>query len=206
MKLVLASSSPFRKQLLQRLQLSFVTASPDIDESKLDDESPRDYVNRLSREKSQVLALHHPDSLIIGSDQVLLTSNGQIQGKPITHANAVRQLQCVRGTQALLITGLALYNSQTRQIQSDVVDYQIRYRNYSDEEIENYLMREKPYNCAGALKSEGLGTVLLSQLSGDDPTAVIGLPLIRLTEMLLHEGYPVLSSDLDTDPLDKLLE
>ena len=193
LKLVLASSSPFRKQLLQRLQLDFITASPDIDERKLDDESPREYVNRLAIEKAKELAPHHPQALIIGSDQVLLTQDGQIQGKPLTHANAVKQLQCVRGTQALLITGLALYNSQTTNIQSDIIDYRIGYRDYSDAEIENYLEQEKPYNCAGSLKSEGLGTVLLSQLSGDDPTAVIGLPLIRLTEMLLHEGYPVLS-------------
>ena len=193
MKLVLASSSPFRKQLLERLQLTFTTASPDINENKLKNENPRQYVARLSKEKSQALAHDYANSLIIGSDQVLLTAQGEIQGKPHTHDNAVKQLQNVRGSQASLITGLALYNTQTKQLQCDIVDYQIRYRDYSDVEIENYLQREKPYNCAGALKSEGLGTVLLSQLKGEDPTAVIGLPLIRLTQMLLHENYPILT-------------
>ena len=193
MNLVLASSSIYRKQLLERLQIEFITASPDIDENKLEDEKPREYVSRLSRQKATALADHYPDSLIIGSDQILLTSDGHILGKPVTHKNAVNQLRSLRGGQALLMTGLALHNSQTGRLQSDIVDYHVTYRNYTDDEIENYLLREKPYDCAGALKSEGLGTVLLSQLKGNDPTAVIGLPLIRLTQMLLEEGYPILS-------------
>lgn len=192
MKLVLASSSVYRKQLLQRLQLDFTTASPDVDESMREGENPREYVSRLCRQKATALADQYPDSLIIGSDQVLLTGDGRIQGKPLTHSIAVRQLQRVRGTRALLMTGLALYNTQTQQLQSDIVDYHITYRDYTDDEIESYLLREKPYDCAGSLKSEGLGTVLLSQLKGDDPTAVIGLPLIRLVRMLLNEGYRVL--------------
>ena len=192
LKLVLASSSVYRKQLLERLQLDFITASPDIDESKLEDETPRAYVRRLSQQKATVLADQYRNSLIIGSDQILLTADGTIQGKPHTHAKAVKQLSSVRGSQAKLITGLALYNTHTEHLHCDIVDYQVCYRNYTDAEIENYLQREKPYNCAGALKSEGLGTTLLSQLKGDDPTAVIGLPLIRLTHMLLKEGYPVL--------------
>ena len=115
LKLVLASSSEFRKQLLERLQLDFITVSPDIDESKLEDETPKAYVSRLSQQKATVLADQHRDSLIIGSDQILLTADGQIQGKPNGHDNAVNQLRAVRGTQAKLITGLALYNTHTRK-------------------------------------------------------------------------------------------
>ena len=192
-KLVLASSSVYRKQLLERLQLDFVTVSPGVDETKFEDETPFAYVSRLSESKAKACAEQFSDSLIIGSDQVLLTADGQIQGKPKTHDNAVKQLRSVRASEATLITGLAVFNTRSGQLQCDIVSYTIGYRNYSDTEIENYLRREKPYHCAGALKSEGLGTALLSRLKGDDPTAVIGLPLIRLTEMLLAEGYPVLS-------------
>lgn len=193
LKLVLASSSQYRKQLLARLQLDFISVTPGIDELKHEDETPREYVSRLSRLKATAIAADYPESLIIGSDQILLSHNGRIQGKPLDHCDAVRQLKEVRDTQALLMTGLALYNTRTGSLQSDIIDYHITYRNYSDDEIENYLRREKPYDCAGALKSEGLGTVLLSRLRGDDPTAVIGLPLIRLTQMLRNEGHPVLS-------------
>lgn len=191
--LVLASSSLYRKQMLERLELDFISISPDIDESAGPDEAPLAYVRRLSEAKAKACESRFKDALIIASDQVLLTQDGKIQGKPGTHDIAVEQLRRVRGTQATLLTGLALLNTRSGRMQSDVITYKVGYRNYTDTEIENYLQREKPYQCAGSLKSEGLGTALLTQLSGDDPTAVIGLPLIRLTQMLLDEGYPVLS-------------
>lgn len=193
LNLVLASSSVYRKQLLERLQLDFVSVSPDIDESQKKGETPHAYVRRLSEQKAKACKNRFKEALIIGSDQILLTADGNIQGKPGTHDNAVAQLRKVRATQATLITGLAVYNTLTGRLHSDIVCYRVGYRDYSDAEIEYYLCREKPYHCAGALKSEGLGTALLTELAGQDPTAVIGLPLIRLTQILLEEGYPVLS-------------
>ena len=192
MKLVLASTSFYRKQLLNRLDLEFDTAAPNVDETPIIGEDPDAYVKRLSIEKSKSLKNQFNNALIIGSDQILITQEGHIQGKPNDHANAVRQLRQVRGKQARLVTGIALFNTHTGAQQFDAIEYKIGYRNYSDSDIEQYLQREKPYDCAGALKSEGLGTVLLSQLSGDDPTAVIGLPLIRLTQMLLAENVSIL--------------
>ncbi len=188
MKLVLASSSPYRKQLLERLQIPFETASPDIDESKKPTESPRDYVKRLSIEKAKTLMYTYPNALIIGSDQIALTANNEIQGKPLTHDNAVAQLKQASGNEVDLITGLALFNSKTEKVQFDLVEYKIGYRKLTEQQIENYLSAEQPYHCAGALKSEGLGSSLLTYLRGDDPTAIIGLPLIKLTDMLQEEG------------------
>lgn len=188
MKLVLASSSPYRKQLLKRLQIPFKTASPDVDERKLNGETPRDYVKRLSIEKSKILKHDFPNSLIIGSDQIIVTSQGEIQGKPLTHENAVAQLKKVSGDEVDLITGLALFNCETDTTQFDWVDYKVGYRKLSEQQIENYLRSEQPYHCAGSLKSEGLGTCLLTHLLGDDPTAIIGLPLIKLTDMLRQQG------------------
>ena len=192
MNLVLASTSRYRKALLERIQHDFITVAPRVNETRHENEPPLDYVKRLSIEKSQAPARDFPNALIIGSDQILVTHDGQIQGKPGTHENAINQLKHVRGNQAKLITGIALFNAQSGNQQYDCVEYRIGYRDYSDQEIDQYLQREKPYDCAGALKSEGLGTVLLNKLSGDDPTAVIGLPLIRLTQMLLDENIRVL--------------
>lgn len=191
MKLILASSSIYRKLLLQRLRIPFETDSPDVDETQQADEAPRDYVKRLSIEKSKILKKKYPQSLIIGSDQIIVTASGEIQGKPLTHENAIQQLKQVSGTQVNLITGLALFNSVTESVQFGAVEYEIGYRQLTDDQIEKYLLSEQPYNCAGALKSEGLGTSLLTYLRGDDPTAIIGLPLIRLTDMLLAEGVEI---------------
>lgn len=173
---------------MQRLQIDFITASPDIDESRLDGESTLDLVKRLSIEKAKALQAGFPEALIIGSDQIIVTQDGKIHGKPLTHEKAVEQLRQVSGTEVELITGLALFNSKADRLQYDCVNYKIGYRSLSDAQIDNYLRIEQPYNCAGSLKSEGLGISLLTYLRGDDPTAIIGLPLIKLTDMLLAEG------------------
>ena len=191
MKLVLASSSVYRKQLLQRLQIDFVTASPDIDESRLENEAILDFVKRLSIEKSKALREKFPQSLIIGSDQVIVTEDNKIQGKPHTHEKAVEQLRQVSGTEVKLITGLALFNNKEDRIQYSAVTFRIGYRTLTSSQIESYLRAEQPYDCAGSLKSEGLGTSLLTYLRGDDPTAIIGLPLIKLTDMLQAEGIEI---------------
>ncbi len=191
LKLVLASSSIYRKELLQRLQIDFATASPDIDESRLENEPIPDFVRRLSIEKSKALRDEFPQALIIGSDQVIVTQHGEVQGKPLNHEKAFKQLQQVSGSEVELITGLALFNSKRDTVQYDSVSYKIGYRTLTTAQIENYLRAEQPYNCAGSLKSEGLGTSLLTYLRGEDPTAIIGLPLIKLTDMLLAEGIEI---------------
>ena len=186
--LILASSSPYRRNLLEQLGLEFTCISPDIDETAISGEKSDELALRLSMEKSRALQSSHPHHLIIGSDQVITTGDGVILGKPGDHATAVAQLQCVSGNTVSLITGVALLNSFTGNLQLDSVCYEIGYRCLSDSMIENYLQREKPYDCAGSLKSEGLGISLLTHLRGDDPSAIIGLPLIRLASMLRNEG------------------
>ena len=184
--LVLASTSKYRSELLQRLHIPFVTASPDVDETPLPGESARDTSMRLSQLKARAVACDHPDALIIGSDQVALLEGRQI-GKPGTHDNAVRQLQSMRGKTTCFYTALTLYNSRTGRMQTEVAENHVTLRNLSDDEIEGYLLKEQPYNCAGSAKSEGLGIALMSRMTGDDPNALIGLPLILLTEMLRRE-------------------
>ena len=190
-KLVLASTSPFRKQLLEKLGLTFVTAAPDIDEAAVPDETPEQLVARLSEAKASALANTHPDSLIIGSDQVAVV-DGQIVGKPHTHEKAVAQLKRAAGKRVTFLTGLCVYNARSHRSQVDVVPYYVVFRHLTDKQIENYLQREQPYNCAGSFKSEGLGIALFDRLEGDDPNSLIGLPLIRLIRMLESEGFPVL--------------
>lgn len=186
-QLVLASTSVYRSELLKRLQLSFVTANPDVDETPLTDESARATSMRLSQAKAQAVAAAYPDALIIGSDQVALLDGLQI-GKPLTHENSVRQLRSMRGKTTCFYTALTLLNSRTGQMQTDVAENQVTLRELSDEEIEAYLLKEQPYQCAGSAKSEGLGIALMSRMTGDDPNALIGLPLILLTEMLRREN------------------
>lgn len=186
--LVLASSSPFRKQLLERLHVPFETANPDIDESPLPGESPTELVKRLAIEKAKVVASVYTDALVIGSDQVAVHGD-KIVGKPNTHENAVAQLREASGKKISLFTGLALINTQTKAVQSDVVPFNVHFRHLTDEIIEAYLRKEQPYNCAGSVRSEGLGVILLSRFEGDDPNALIGLPLIRLVTMLQKEKY-----------------
>jgi septum formation protein len=185
--LILGSSSPYRKALLQRLCVDYQTFSPDIDETRLVDETAEQMVLRLSLQKAQAIAKQHPNALIIGSDQCAVL-NGDILGKPHTHENAIKQLQASSGQQVSFLTGLCLYDSRTDEYQLDLVLSGIEFRDLTTEEIDAYLRNEKPYNCAGSFKSEGLGVSLFKGFTGSDPSALMGLPLIRLCDMLRNIG------------------
>ena len=189
--LVLASTSIYRRELLERLQIPFQIASPDVDETPLPGESAKQTSWRLSRQKAHAVASHYPDALIIGSDQVALLDQQQI-GKPITHDNAVRQLIAMRGKTVIFYTALSLLNARSGDIQTEVAENRVSFRQLSDIEIENYLCKEQPYHCAGSAKSEGLGIALFSKMEGDDPNALIGLPLILLVGMLNKQGVTIL--------------
>jgi len=189
--LVLASSSPFRRQILDKLNLDYECHSPDIDESPLNNEQAIDLVERLAIAKAQAVAGAYPNALIIGSDQVAVI-DGKIVGKPHTHEKAVQQLKSASGNAVTFYTGLALHNSATGDTQSEVVPFSVHFRELSDGMIENYLLAEQPYNCAGSFKSEGMGIALFEKLEGDDPNTLIGMPLIRLIRMLENENFPVL--------------
>jgi septum formation protein len=193
-QLVLASTSPYRRTLLERLGLPFETAAPDADESPLDNESPNALVARLSEAKARAIAPQFSDALIIGSDQVAVLDK-QILGKPGNHENAVQQLRAASGRQVEFLTGLCLLNSKTQQCHVKVVPFSVTFRSLSESQIEEYLLRDKPYNCAGSFKSEGLGISLFEKMEGDDPNALIGLPLIELTTMLATEGFDVLGKN-----------
>ena len=186
-KLVLGSTSPFRKELLERLRIEFITDSPDIDETPLFNETPEDYVKRLSLEKAQVVAKRHDNVLVIASDQCSIL-NGEIRGKPGNHKNAVKQLTESSGQRVSFLSGLCLFDTSNASWQFDMVPYHVDFRRLNSAEIESYLLAEQPYFCAGSFKSEGLGVTLFERLQGDDPTALIGLPLIRLSEMLRNKG------------------
>lgn len=190
-QLVLASTSIYRRALLERLQIPFLTASPDVDETPLSGETAEQTSWRLSRDKAQAVAKQHPDALIIGSDQVALLDGQQI-GKPLTHENAVLQLRAMRGKTIVFYTALTLLNVRTGGMQTGIADNRVSFRDSSDEEIESYLRKEQPYHCAGSAKSEGLGIALISKMEGDDPNALVGLPLILLVDMLKKEGVRVL--------------
>jgi len=185
--LVLASSSPYRSELLKRLQLPFETMAPNVDETPLPNESARDTSVRLARQKAHAVVSSYPDSLIIASDQVALLE-GQQLGKPYTHDNAVKQLRAMRGKTTHFYTALTLLNSKTGNEQTEVAENFVTLRNLSDAEIEGYLLKEQPYHCAGSAKSEGMGIALMSQMTGNDPNALIGLPLILLVGMLRREN------------------
>ena len=189
-KIILASSSPFRRELLARLEIPFECISPDIDESAKVGETPQQLVERLSVEKAQAIANNQPNALVIGSDQVAVHGNN-IVGKPRDHEHAVNQLREASGQTITLFTGLALINSGSGKIQSEVVPYSVVFRDLSDAMIQSYLKKEQPYNCAGSLKSEGLGIALLERFIGDDPSTLIGLPLIRLVRMLELESVNI---------------
>ncbi|MBX2849038.1 MAG: Maf family nucleotide pyrophosphatase [Acidiferrobacterales bacterium] len=188
--LVLGSSSPFRKELLERLMVPFETIDPDIDETPKNGESPVELVERLAIEKAKAAGDQYGNGLIIGSDQVALHGD-EIVGKPHTHARAVEQLKTASGKQIKLYTGLALLNTHTGSIQSEVIPFTVHFKILSDAVIESYLRKEQPYNCAGSVRSEGLGVALLERFEGDDPNALIGLPLIRLVAMLEKENFPL---------------
>ena len=189
--LVLASTSIYRSQLLSTLQIPFQTAAPDVDETPLPGESAEQTSYRLAQVKARVVARRFPDALIIGSDQVALLDGQQI-GKPLNHDNAVLQLSAMRGKTVRFYTALSLLNAATGEMQTDVAITNVSFRNLSDDEIERYLKKEQPYHCAGSAKSEGLGIALISSIQGDDPNALIGLPLILLVGMLEKQGVRVL--------------
>lgn len=192
MRLVLASTSPYRRELLARLGVPFEVAAPDVDETPLPGESPDDTAMRLSLRKAQAVAARFPDSLVIGSDQVALLEGRQL-GKPGTHENAVAQLQAMRGKTLEFHTALTLLNATTGHAQTANVPVRLVMRDYSEAQIEAYLRRDQPYNCCGSAKSESLGIALIARYETEDPNALVGLPLIKLTEMLANEGLDVLT-------------
>ncbi len=187
-QIVLASSSPFRRELLDRLGIPFTTTHPEIDEQPLKDETPEATALRLSEAKARKAAIQHPDALIIGSDQIAYLE-GVVFGKPGNHQNAVKQLQKMRGRTVNFFTGLCLLNSQTGKAHVRGIPTRVTFRQFSDDEIENYLRKEQPYNCAGSAKSEGLGIVLIAKMEGEDPSALIGLPLIALCDLFKIEKF-----------------
>lgn len=194
--LLLASSSPYRRTILAKLGLQFEWSSPDIDESVHLGESADELVRRLSLAKARALMAGRPDSLIIGSDQVAILGK-QIIGKPLTHSRALQQLQAASGRELVFKTGLCLFNSRTSQMQIAVETFSVFFRQLSQAQLERYLQLEKPYDCAGSFKAEGLGICLFDKLSGDDPNTLMGLPLIRLVQMLANEGIDPLASPID---------
>ncbi len=186
-RLLLASTSPYRKMLLEKLQLPFDCAAPEVDETPLPGESAEALVLRLAAAKAQALALAYPEHLIIGSDQVCVI-DGNITGKPHTEENAQAQLRLAAGQAVTFYTGLALYNGRSKQLQALCEPFHVHFRALSETEIAAYVRMEQPLNCAGSFKSEGLGIALFDRLEGRDPNALIGLPLIALLEMLRAEG------------------
>ena len=190
-KLVLGSSSSYRYELLSRLQLPFEVSSPDIVESALIGEMPEATATRLAEEKARVVATIHPNALIIGADQVAVLEGVQL-GKPLSYENATKQLYAMRGKEVVFHTALSLFNSSSGRMQSKLISSLVKFRNLSDRQISNYLAKEQPYHCAGSAKYEGLGIALIERMESDDPNALIGLPLIALVEMLVHEGVEVI--------------
>lgn len=185
--LILASSSPYRRQLLDKLGLSFAAESPDIDESPRPQESPHELVMRLSESKARALAQKYPDALIVGSDQVAVLGR-QILGKPGSRENAIAQLMQCSGKCLVFHTGLCLLDSASGKAQVDDVLFEVKFRALTAGQIERYVDADQPYHSAGSFKAESLGITLFEHLRGDDPNALIGLPLIRLTQMLTNAG------------------
>lgn len=189
-RIVLASTSVFRKMLLEKLALDFETASPQIDESALEDETPQQLVERLSVQKAESLRESFTDALIIGSDQVACVDE-KILGKPGNFENALQQLKLASGRKVTFYTGLTLLNASTGTAQTVCEPFNVHFRKLDDAQISRYLKHEEPYNCAGSFKSEGYGISLFERLEGDDPNALIGLPLIQLIRMLDNEAVSI---------------
>ena len=189
--IILASSSPFRKSLLERLHLNFRTISPDIDEGHHQGELAEDYVCRLARQKAQAIANRHPSSIIIGSDQCALL-DGRVLGKPGSHENALEQLKTAQGKTVVFHTGLCVMQQSSNFCEVEDILFEVSFRELSDEQLDHYLRVEQPYGCAGSFKSEAYGICLFSEMRGDDPTALVGLPLIRLTRLLEKAGISVI--------------
>lgn len=198
-RLILGSSSIYRKELFSRLNLPFDVASPDIDETPLPDESPEATALRLSQEKAMAISALHPDALVIGSDQVA-TLNGEQIGKPGTHKNAFRQLQKMRGQRVIFHTALCLLDGRKTAnpetaVQVESVQTFVSFRDLPDNELDAYLRAEQPYDCAGSARNEGLGIAILEKIESTDPTALTGLPLITLTTMLRRVGVPFFDTE-----------
>jgi MAF protein len=191
-QLVLASTSPYRKALLERLGVPFVTARPSVDETARPGESAWELVARLGEAKARAVGQGFASAIIIGSDQAAALGQ-QILGKPGNHARAVDQLRQARGRCVIFYTSLCVLDTDSGRCQVDVSPYAVFFRDLSDQQIDNYLRREQPYDCAGAFKSEGLGSALFDKHMGDDPSALIGLPLMGLVRLLANEGVDVLS-------------
>ncbi len=196
MPLILASSSPFRKAILEKLGVTFVAASPDIDEARHDGETPYDLVLRLAAAKAKKVAKLH-SGLIIASDQVATFGLGtdkadEILTKPLTHENAFKQLKQSSGRTVTFLTSIVLLNTKTNNLQNHVEFFQVFFKTLSDNQIRSYLEKENVLNCAGSFKSEGLGVELFSCMKGDDPNSLIGLPTIKLVDMLAKENVHIL--------------
>lgn len=191
MQLVLASSSAYRKSQLQTLGLPFICARPDIDESRQNHESASTMALRLAAEKARAVAAQYTAALIIGSDQTVAFGE-QILGKPGSFDAAIKQLQLLRGQTVIFYSAVALLDSRSNAIQQQVIETAVRYRQLSDAQIIHYLERDKPFDCAGSFKSEALGIAILESVRSDDPTALVGLPLVALTNMLANAGVDVL--------------
>jgi septum formation protein len=190
-RLVLASTSPYRRQLLERLHVPFEVANPRVDESARPGESPEALCLRLAIAKARAVAADFPDALIVGSDQVA-ELDGRALSKPGDHANAVAQLRAMRGRSIRFLTAVAVHDAATGRTLSRAVPTEVAFRDYTDAAIERYLAIDRPYDCAGSAKSESLGIALIRSLHGDDPNALIGLPLIALVDLLDAHGAPVL--------------
>ena len=189
--LVLASTSRYRKMVLEKLCIPFKTTRPDTDETPLENETAVDLVTRLSELKARAVINEFPNALIIGSDQVAVLDE-KVLGKPGNFERAHDQLRLLSGNTVVFHTGLCLLNSATNTAQVEVIDYKVNFRDLSDAEIDHYLKQDEPYDSAGSFKSEGLGIALFESMTGEDPNALIGLPLIRLTSMLKNENFSVL--------------
>ena len=192
--LILGSTSRYRRELLQRLQIPFDVASPDVDETPLPDETPRGLAERLALDKARAVASAFPHAVVIGSDQVA-DLNGLPLGKPGNHERAVIQLRQMRGQTVIFQTAVAVVCSESGFEQSSLAAVRVKFRDLSDSEIENYLRAEQPYDCAGSAKSEGLGIALLESIESDDPTALVGLPLIRTCKMIQAAGVVLLANN-----------
>lgn len=189
--LLLASTSPFRKALLDKLQYPFDTASPDTDESPMPNETAEQLVTRLAKAKATACAKDYPEHLIIGSDQVCVI-NGNIVGKPHTTEKACQQLQDASGQIVTFYTGLCLHNANTGKSEVICELFHVHFRVLTEQEIHHYIEREMPLNCAGSFKSEGLGIALFDKLEGRDPNTLVGLPLIALREMLAKQNIQII--------------
>jgi septum formation protein len=189
-KLILGSTSPYRRELLERLRISFEVCAPGVEETARAGELPSDLALRLALEKAHAVAQRFPDCVVVGSDQVA-DLGGAALGKPMEHVRAVAQLQNMRGKTVVFQTAVAVVCIQTGFVAQELAQVKVLFRDLSDAEIEHYLRAEKPYDCAGSAKSEGLGIALLERIDSDDPTALIGLPLIRTARMLRAAGIPM---------------